>query len=477
MVYLSIETNKIKVLFFKKNLLGQYEIGFFDKKHEATLLDQGQVKNIDLLASAIKESLTQTNTINIKDKEVCLILPQEAFQFLRIIIPKDIADTALNSFIKDKVRVALSKGIENFCYDYITKENNDHREVIFYGIERDILKKYQDVLTLLDLKLNSILPSPLAYFKLFEKTLRREKHEKIFYVHYNKTIQGYFYDSLGPLNNNSWIKESVEPEELEEELKQKVQKLEAEGIKLNRIILAGNESENIRQDTFTKKVGVWTNLLKRIIPNFYQDYLKLFIGQKNQPLPFLELDECFGAFIFLQENKNFSLLKENPFVTKMSFPKFKLPLKEISIFVISFILSFVALYFVSNQKNLINFKFASIKKSPTPTSIPTLVPPTPTPTLAKEKLKIKVLNGSGTPGKAASVVEILKNKGYQETISGGNADNFDYEVTEIKLKKEFSLYANVIQTDLKDYDPSIQITELDDKETADAIIIIGQNFK
>ena len=79
--------------------------------------------------------------------------------------------------------------------------------------------------------------------------------------------------------------------------------------KINRLILSGTLSDSVRQDTFTKDVGIWTNPLKRILPHFYADYLKMLVPIDNNPFPILQFDVCFGALIFSIENKGFSLLK------------------------------------------------------------------------------------------------------------------------------------------------------------------------
>lgn len=482
MIYLSLETNKINLLIFKKTILGQYEVGFFEKKHEADLLEKGQITNIDLVASAIKEALTLSSLNTLKEKEICLIIPQDAFYYLRFDAPKDIAPSALNSFIIDKLRANPSINMDDLVCDYIIKDNNDHREVLVYCLEKQALKKYQDSLNLLDLKLVTVLPSTLTFYKLFEKTLRREKKEKILYIQYHKNmLSGYLMDSIGPLPEKTWTKKITDPKDFESILKEKVKDLESHGIKLNRLIISGPESENIRQDTFTKTVGVWTNLLKRIIPNFYQDYLKLLISQKNEALPFLELDDCFGAFIFLQEEKNFSLIKKNPF-TNVTQNKpginFKFPTKYLKytlLFLASFAFSFIVLSFLSKNKLNFNLPIISVP-TPTPTQAPTPTP-TPTPVVQKEKLKIKVENGSGTPGKASEVTGLLKNKGYQETLNGGNADNFDYTTTVLKVKKEQINTINTLKTDLKDYTASPKVETLDESENADIVVIIGQDFK
>jgi hypothetical protein len=74
------------------------------------------------------------------------------------------------------------------------------------------------------------------------------------------------------------------------------------------------------------------------------------------------------------------------------------------------------------------------------------------------------------------VKDILVKKGYQEVLTG-NADNFDYEQSELQVKKSKSQAAGMIQNDFKDYVSSFKQTILGEEEAADAVVIIGTNFK
>jgi len=480
MIYLFVNDNQIKLLHLKKTLLGQYETNFFEKTHEAQLLDKGKINNSDLLASAIKEALSLTSTKG--ENEVFLILPQEAFYFLRTEVPGDIAPSAIGPFIRDKARAVLPIDIENCISDCFIQETDPQKSLSFYALDREVLQNYQQTLSLIDLKIIGILPDTLAYFKLFEKTLRKEKKENILYVSCDKkSLLGYFFNSYGLVDPLPW-KTIIDSDtlSLEKVLKEKALEQQNNKKKLNRVIISGSGSENIRQDTFTKAIGVWTNPLKRIIPTFYNDYLKLLVINQKKQFPILQFDVCFGAFIFHQENKNFSLLKNGyKFVKKetkpLSFPKLSLPSKEVLIFVGSFVLSFLFFLLISNMKiSLPVFNKPTVPiKNLSPTSSPL---PTPTPSFKKEDLKIKVLNGSGTVGKANDVKDILKNKGYQEVLTG-NADNFNYTQSELEVKKSKFEAINMIKTDLKDYVASFKQTELVATEAADVVLIIGKDFK
>ena len=127
-----------------------------------------------------------------------------------------------------------------------------------------------------------------------------------------------------------------------------------------------------------------------------------------------------------------------------------------------------------------HFNLSQIKPKVTPTLTPTKIPDkptvTPTPAIKRDEINIKVLNGSGTVGKASEVKDLLKENGYQEILTG-NADNFEYEQTELQVKKSKSSVAEVIKNDLKENVASFKETVLDEDEAADVVIIIGSDFK
>lgn len=483
MIFIALDNKQIKLLLLKKTLLGQFEVDFFEKQHEVALLENGTVQNVDVLASAVKEGLTHLSSN--QEKEVVLVLPQQSFQFLKTDVPADVAPSAIHPFIMDKARAAFQLDLDECYHDYFTKENGGV-QVSFFAIEKERVNAFGETLALLGLKLASLLPDTLSYFKLFEKTLRAEKKENIFYVKYEKNrADGYLYDSSGLMDPNKWSKDIDEPDTIEKVLKDKVAELEQKNQKLNRIILSGEQSENVRQDTFTKDVGVWTNPLKRIVPNFYDEYVKMLVVPPGKVFPLLTYDMCFGAFIFMSENKQFQLLKKGAKIKvkrasagggghRGGFPLFR---KEVLIFIAAFGISFFA--FIALTRS--NFKFSMpsfVKASPTPTPIPPTPEPTavPTPVFKKEELKIKVLNGSGKAGVAATAKDELKTAGYAEILTG-NADNFDYTTTEIQVKKAFAPAGEDIKKAIADSVTAPKITVLDDKETSDVIIILGADFK
>ncbi|OGK15379.1 hypothetical protein A2774_03560 [Candidatus Roizmanbacteria bacterium RIFCSPHIGHO2_01_FULL_39_12c] len=485
MLYLFIDKNIVKVLYLKKSLLGQYETKVFSKTYQASdLLENGKIVNIDFVASAVKEALQSLTNDGVKTKEVLLILPQEAYTTLRIHVPAEITTSAVPAFINDKVKANLSINLDDCKFDWFIEDGAKEKYIYFFAVDKDNLALFQQALQLIELKVQKVLPESVAYFKLFQKTLRKEKKENIFYVAYeNNRLTGLLYDSFGQLSSDKWNADLDKDKKIGQVLKEKVDELNTKGIKLNRLILAGAQSDKVRQDTFTKEIGVWTNPIKRIIPEFYQEYLKLLIGSTNKPFSILSYEVCIGTFIFNEQNKKFSLLNDSGggrMKKILTLPRVNLAKKEVLIFLASFIVSFI--FFLLISRSHLNLKFSFIQKKLAPIAQPSPTPPparatsTPTPAIPREEIKIKVLNGVGTVGLANEVKELLKEKGFQEILTD-NADNFNYQQSELQVKKSKEEITFLIKSDLKDNVSSFKETALDEDETADAVIIIGLDFK
>jgi len=486
MIYLSLDAYGIKVLSLSKTLFGQYTSSYFQKKHTTQLLSHGKIVSIDVVASAVKEALTVATPSHIKEKEVCLILPQESFEFARYAVPHDISDAAIKPFIEAKIRAQSDFSLDGVLYDYLLVRQQDESNILFFAQRTDIFTQYYETLNLLGLSIEYLIPDTISYFTLFAKTLRKDKRENILYMFYHeKDSYGYVYDSLGLLKSERYHFD----EPIEKTLHTAVTSLSRDHIKLNRLILSGTQSEQIRQDTFTKKVGVWTNPLKKIIPNFYQEYAGLF-SFTDKAFPLLDFDVCFGAFIAMCEHTAFSVksmnktngnkIKKNRRI-KNPFTLFSaISVRDVVIFFISFVISFILIFSFLSLKDAKNFSLiGQFNRQPSPTPPSIIIPtttPTPVPLLDKNTFKIKVLNGGGTKGKAGEVRDILLNKGWSEILTG-NADNFEYEKTEIQITDEKQDAFITLKKDLDEFVTVEKPISLDSSSSADIILIIGTDFK
>ncbi len=490
MLYIYIGQHVIKALHVNKSLLGQYSVQQAEKKFSVQLLKAGKVAHTDIVASAIKEVVSHLTGGAAKEKQVYLILPQDAFFFFRSEVPNDMSSSAISSFMKEKARSVLPAHLDNVFYDFVGAENETKRIVSLYAIEESTVQGYKDTLQLVEMQLVTLLPDTLSYYKLFEKTLRKGKIEHILYGSYEEdSISAYLFDSFGLLEKESFSAKLEQGKGVEIPLKKIGAEYEEKHQKINRLILSGTLSDSVRQDTFTKEVGIWTNPLKRILPHFYADYLKMLVPIDNNPFPILQFDACFGALIFSMENKGFSPLKNtfSPSLAAMgqtvqkkgfTMPPIRIS-KEVVLFAVSFAGSFLIFTLLTQSPAGFNMRLPNFMAKAKPTAAPTMAPlPTasPTPEIKKDTLKVKILNGSGTPGKAGEVKTVMKDKGYQDIVTG-NADTFDFKITEIAVKKGSEHLGSLVKTELADYAKDAKVTVLADKEQADVVVTVGTDFK
>jgi len=490
MLYIYIGQHIIKVLHVSKSLLGQYSVQQAEKKFSVQLIKAGKVAHIDIVASAIKEVISHLTGGAAKEKQISLILPQEAFYFSRSEVPNDMAASAIASFMKEKARSVLPLHLDSVYYDFVGAENENKRIVSLFAVEESTVQGYKDTLQLVDLQLTSLLPDTLTYYKLFEKTLRKGKIEHILYGSYeDDLISAYLFDSFGLLEKEAFSAKLVQGKGVEEPLKKIGSEYEEKHQKINRLILSGSLSDSVRQDTFTKDVGIWTNPLKRILPHFYGDYLKMLVTLDAKPFPILQFDACFGALIFSLENRGFSLLKNkfspslavmNQVVQKKSFsmPGIRIS-KEVVLFIVSFVGSFLIFTLLTQSPAGFNMRLPNLIAKAKPTATPTPIPlpsPTPTPEINMDIIKVKILNGSGTVGKAGDVKTVMKEKGYKDIVTG-NADTFDFKTTEIAVKKGKEYIGSFVLKELIDFAKNAKVTVLDEKENADIVVTVGKDFK
>lgn len=94
--------------------------------------------------------------------------------------------------------------------------------------------------------------------------------------------------------------------------------------------------------------------------------------------------------------------------------------------------------------------------------------------LNRSDLKIQILNGSGIPGEAGKMQAVLEDAGYEE-IETNNADSYDYEESEISIKKDKEDYLEMLTNDLsEDYALAVEANTLEEDSDYDAVIIVGK---
>jgi hypothetical protein len=124
---------------------------------------------------------------------------------------------------------------------------------------------------------------------------------------------------------------------------------------------------------------------------------------------------------------------------------------------------------------LVVFKFNSPSNQDNLSSAPPLViSPTPT-SIPNTAFKIQVLNGSGVAGQAGAVTQLLAKNDFSVAATG-NADNFNYDQTQIQTKSSVPLtvMAQITQSLQSDFDPSILTKKLPESSEFDIIITTGK---
>lgn len=116
--------------------------------------------------------------------------------------------------------------------------------------------------------------------------------------------------------------------------------------------------------------------------------------------------------------------------------------------------------------------FMSVKPTPTPT--PT-VAPTPSPvTVVRSDIKVRVINGGGTPGAGSKMKTFLEEKGYS-VVNVSNADEYTYTQTEISVKSGKTDYKQLLADDLKaDYTLGTASAQVEESASYDAEVIVGK---
>ena len=135
----------------------------------------------------------------------------------------DVVPGAVDSFVKEKIRSSLSEEIDSYISDYLSIQKENQREITIAVLEKSKWKGYQDAISLLGLRATSVIPDTIAYFTMFEKTLRKEKKEQILYVNFEDSeLVAYRFDSYGPLETPRFYSLVDDKKSLEDTLKKQV---------------------------------------------------------------------------------------------------------------------------------------------------------------------------------------------------------------------------------------------------------------
>ncbi|OGM02386.1 hypothetical protein A2115_02890 [Candidatus Woesebacteria bacterium GWA1_41_8] len=125
-------------------------------------------------------------------------------------------------------------------------------------------------------------------------------------------------------------------------------------------------------------------------------------------------------------------------------------------------------------KSRVAEKSGGTAKTPSSTPAPqATATPTPSEEVKLDSLKVNILNGSGIPGEAGKVQDFLEEAGFKD-FKTGNADNYNYTITEVSLKEGVpDAVFDAVKEALGEYNVVKQEGFLDKDSEFDVEIIVG----
>lgn len=200
----------------------------------------------------------------------------------------------------------------------------------------------------------------------------------------------------------------------------------------------------------------------------------------NFPLPVLSF---FDSNLYKQINQTTDIIKLSKLenieskVPKMEDKKNKSPLIILLVFIASLSIVSAVLWLLLNKQGGSIVSPSSANLTPSPATSPTIQPPTPTPVLEvnlDKDLKIKVLNATDINGQASKVKNDLVDLEFS-SISVGNSTE-DVTQNTIRYKSSIDGVSNYFSKNLTSFQNAIFEDTLEETDTYDIIIIIGQDL-
>jgi len=462
--------------------------------------------DVDVWATYVKKLLEKANRANKGKQKVHLILGQRFFTFVRIDIPVETPSGSVPEYIRHHLFESTPSISPQDSYVYETVTNRGMVYANAYVLPLQTRAQVQTLLDLFDISVEKIYPEAPLLFSTFSHTLNKNKQEPVFFLEYGQyQSTGLMFDAQGLLDAQVRILDS---HTIIAELK----KIVTSKPKPARLIVSGKLSTEIRQDSFTKEVGMWTNPLHRILQDSLVQKKAVTIQLQEHTLAYLReitllhaLDEKKELISFLPQTTKAYVpaptaepepvaetvpeptpveppIKSEPTISSPSgisaSPQPTSSPRWVIMAVVMLVTASITLGIAYGVSNL-SFSFAMpklpflAKPTPSPTPQPTA---TPTPTLApiaRKDISLSIENGVGTTGLAGTYQERLTNLGYKVTTTG-NADNYDYTVTVIKTGNR-AIYER-LKKDLSEFLSGAPQYETS-TDTDSAVIILGSDSK
>jgi hypothetical protein len=410
-----------------------------------------------------------------KSQDILILLSEEA-SFLKVL-----EDTKEKDFLKKP------EAQEDIPYplkgSFTTLRLLKNKGIQFAATPRDLISTYQRLFRDLGLDIRSIIPEPAIFLPFLEKATKpflviSSEGESILLTVIFKS--GVYFSITKHFKENpfdksklsKWIKEIVD-----QEIKTLSPTFDFEALVFgeheDEILDALNENHIIAQALNIK--------LGKVNPQIgnTESYKKIIItAGLNKQIP--------GFHI-----KDVQLAKSPKAIQPPTLPRFNL--RWLVVIILALIIAVAAWFgpkvldtFLNKQELPSSTPAASPSEKATPSASPSAKKEEPKkateaakkkeepkPILKRSSLKIEVLNGSGAIGAAGKAEELLKSKGYK-VVSVGNASNYNFAKTEIRLKPSKADYLPLLTKDLSDSYTVIKGASLKESSSYDVQVIIGK---
>ena len=409
-----------------------------------TAVKVGPVNPQKILYKTSEELVRQLSPV-IRGSAVAVIIPESDIFLSRTHL---IAPATDSSEIKRIIgeNTPLQEDEIIFSYKYIPQT----KEVITYAMNKSVYLTYLELLKNCKANPDSFIPESALVYEVLRSKISLK--ETVLFIDIGSlSSELIVLDYYGPVCT---FEEDIHEKNLLKNLprictyvKEQYQK------EVTRIVLSGGGVHTLqgKRDEFPLPTTLSSDYI--LVPhNYTEDVLSYFT--------ILALEKHYGAVQHLtmlhgSPKKSGSFIQNN------------------ILGVIGGIILIATLIFVINKEiqlksdKIISPIGSTVAVSPTPYALP----PTPSPVLSD--ISFEVLNGSGIEGQAGKVADLLKEKNVTQ-ITTGNADNYNYAKTIIRIKKEYTSFGKELETLIQTKFELDKSEELDSGAAFGVQIVVGK---
>ncbi|MCR4329750.1 MAG: LytR C-terminal domain-containing protein [Candidatus Roizmanbacteria bacterium] len=474
MIIISLLHNRLQIASSTSSFLGKKQ-----ELHASVNIpiDKAENFDIDIWALYLKKLLEESGLPKMRKLRAQVILAERFFNFARLDIPLDIAPETMDDYVEKQLHTLFPDLSSADSHRYFLSTVRGKTTASVYVLTGQNKQTVSTLLDFFDIDIQAFYPESLLLFETFNHTLNTTKKEHVFFLEYEpQTSTGLYFDAYGLVENAVQIISSAD---IEKDLKT----LNKSANKPTRLILSGAKSLDIRQDSFTKTIGIWTNPLHRILTDspllitaqqhLLEESLVTF-SREIVLLSHLEKKTSHAIAIIptqkVQKSQHIRI-RSNIHIKKILTIAVLLFFSAgLSFFVLRIALTHPITLSVPTVKIPMLF---SKKPTATPKPLPTTVPKnSPTPSVSAKDIPIILENGEGSAGLANTYKVRLEEKGYTITRLD-NADNYEYTKTVIQTnsKEAFDRIAKDLSSYLSDKPTYEKVT------SSTTTIILGADSK